>query len=57
MIQHDFRRYKYDITSSTLNCHWCGIDLTRATRLNYLNGNLPCCDLCLRRANEKENNY
>jgi hypothetical protein len=54
MIQPDYRNYKYMTTTTTLNCHWCGVDLTKATRLTYLNGNLPCCDLCLGRGNEKE---
>jgi hypothetical protein len=43
-------RIGFSSSTSTLNCHWCGIDLSTATKLTYLNGNLPCCDLCLCRA-------
>jgi hypothetical protein len=42
--------YQVRTSSSILNCHWCGIDLSTASRLTYLNGNLPCCDLCLYKA-------
>ena len=34
-------------TTSTLWCHWCGVSLSTAKRVTYLNGNLPVCDLCL----------
>lgn len=37
-------------TNGIFCCHWCGIDLSRATSVKYLNGNLPCCDLCLHKA-------
>jgi len=32
---------------STLCCHWCKIPLGNATKVTFLNGNLPVCDLCL----------
>lgn len=31
-------------------CHWCGVDLSFATRVSTYNGNLPVCDLCILRA-------
>jgi hypothetical protein len=30
-------------------CNWCGVSLAGASRLTFLNGNLPICDLCLMR--------
>lgn len=39
-------------SSSILCCHWCGVSLSRATSVTYLNGNLPCCDLCLKKGRE-----
>lgn len=44
-----------NISNSTLCCYWCGIPLGQATRVTYLNGNLPVCDLCLMRANTVNN--
>lgn len=41
-------------TSGTLCCHWCGIDLSMASCIVYLNGNLPVCDLCLTRAKSQK---
>lgn len=38
-------------SSSTIYCHWCHIDLSRASTITTLNGNLPVCDLCLMKAN------
>jgi hypothetical protein len=43
-------------SSSTLCCHWCGIPLGNAAKVTYLNGNLPCCDLCLIKANKEATN-
>ena len=42
----------YTITTSntTLCCHWCGVSLAGASKIIFLNGNLPCCDLCLKKA-------
>jgi len=36
--------------TNSLYCHWCGVSLAGATSITYLNGNLPCCDLCLRKS-------
>jgi len=33
--------------NNTICCAWCGQDLSHATQVRYLNGNLPVCDLCL----------
>lgn len=44
----------YSISNSSLCCHWCGISLGNATKVTYLNGNLPVCDLCLIKANTKD---
>ena len=33
--------------NNTLRCHWCGISLGNASKITYLNGNLPVCDLCV----------
>lgn len=41
------------ITNSTICCHWCGISLANASCITYLNGNLPCCDLCLMKAKQQ----
>jgi hypothetical protein len=38
------------LTNSSLCCHWCGVLLGNASRVTYLNGNLPVCDLCLIKA-------
>lgn len=41
---------KYTVTfatSNTMRCAWCGVDLSLASNIVYLNGNKPCCDLCL----------
>jgi hypothetical protein len=40
-------KYPNATVSSTLCCHWCGVSLSGATKITYLNGNKPCCDLCL----------
>ena len=40
----------YTTGSSTLCCHWCKIPLGNTTKVIYLNGNLPVCDLCLIKA-------
>ena len=37
-------------TNSTLSCHWCGVSLSGASQVTYLNGNLPCCGLCIMKA-------
>jgi hypothetical protein len=37
-------------TSSSICCHWCRAPLGNASRVVYLNGNLPVCDLCLIKA-------
>ena len=37
--------------NNTLCCHWCGVDLSMASQVTYLNGNLPVCQLCLIKAN------
>jgi hypothetical protein len=37
-------------TNNTLCCYWCGISLSSASNIIYLNGNLLICDLCLIRA-------
>jgi hypothetical protein len=42
--------YTCQSTSSTLQCHWCGISLSFASNVKYLNGSLPICDLCLQRS-------
>jgi hypothetical protein len=39
-----------EMYSSTLSCHWCGVNLSMATQITYLNGSLPCCDLCLQKS-------
>ena len=38
------------VTGGTAQCHWCGVSLDGATSITYLNGNKPCCDLCLRKS-------
>jgi len=46
--------YTISITSAaSLSCHWCGVSLAMATTVTYLNGSLPCCDLCILKANTK----
>ncbi|MFZ2937618.1 MAG: hypothetical protein WA066_02815 [Candidatus Omnitrophota bacterium] len=40
------------LTGTTLSCCWCGVSLANAWQVTYLNGNLPCCDLCLLRAKQ-----
>ena len=42
--------YRIIITTSSnsMCCKWCGVDLSNASNITYLNGNLPCCDLCLK---------
>ena len=40
---------------STLCCAWCGKYLGNATRVTYLNGNQPVCDLCLNKAQPSSN--
>lgn len=42
------------VTNSSLCCHWCHIPLGNASKVTYLNGNLPVCDLCLLKAGIKE---
>ena len=42
------------ITNNTLCCHWCGTDLSMASQITYLNGNLPVCQLCLIKAKRRE---
>lgn len=40
---------KYFVTfasSNTRCCAWCGVDLSVARFVKYINGNMPCCDLC-----------
>lgn len=41
-------------SGSTVCCAWCGKHLGGATRVTYLNGNQPVCDLCLGRNPKKE---
>lgn len=38
--------------NNTTCCHWCGVSLAFATKITYLNGNLPVCDLCLMKATQ-----
>ncbi len=47
----DYRIYTYNCYMVV--CKWCGVDLTMATEVQYLNGNMPVCDLCLMKAKEK----
>lgn len=42
------------LSNSTLCCHWCKIPLGNASRVTYLNGNLPVCDLCLMRGHDEQ---
>ena len=44
--------YRCFTSDNTLCCHWCGVDLSRATQITYLNGNLPVCQLCLMKAQQ-----
>jgi hypothetical protein len=42
---------QYSTTGGTVVfCYWCGVSLYGATQITYLNGSLPCCDLCLKKA-------
>jgi hypothetical protein len=41
---------RYFTSDNTLCCHWCGTDLSMASQITYLNGNLPVCQLCLMKA-------
>jgi len=34
-------------SNKAINCSWCGVNLSNAATVKYLNGNLPICDLCL----------
>ena len=43
------RAYAVTTSGSTLCCHWCKVPLGNATKVNYLNGNMPVCDLCVMR--------
>jgi phage FluMu protein Com len=45
--------YGSSYVANTLQCHWCGISLSNASSVTYLNGNLPVCDLCLIKANKR----
>lgn len=38
---------KQEYSASAISCHWCGTPLGNASRIIYLNGNLPVCDMCL----------
>ena len=41
-------------TTSVIYCNWCGISLSGASVITYLNGNKPCCDLCLMKARSRD---
>lgn len=34
-------------SNRVINCSWCGVNLSNASSIFYLNGNLPFCDSCL----------
>jgi hypothetical protein len=36
-------------------CTWCHTDISKATMITYINGNLPICDFCLMKAGYKPN--
>ena len=41
-------------TATVIYCNWCRISLSGASVVTYLNGNKPCCDLCLMGAKTRD---
>lgn len=54
MCKYFFRRHYMGTSNGTLCCAWCGKDLSQAILVTWLNGNQPCCDLCLMRTHKKK---
>lgn len=48
---------KFVVSDTTLSCAWCGKHLGNATKVTYLNGNQPVCDLCLMKTENDISQY